>query len=244
MLFIFIILISTLISKAVSFYADKADNSGKARLRDSAKSGGLSNWMLLIRIGVISIGTLLAFAATGLPIDKMTLIIGSLGVGVGLGLQSVVNNLVSGIMLAFEKPFKIGDYIEIGDEAGRIKEIGIRSSKLSTSEGADIIIPNGDLLSKHVINWTLSNSQKRSELILKINSGKKLNEVKTVFLNIMDMNENIEKNPKPEVLMNHFSGSDAEYRLLYWTYIDQEDQVRSELIVAVEDELKKSGYRA
>ena len=240
-LFIFIIIISTLISKAISFYADKSDNSGKDRLRDSSKSGGLSNWMLLIRIGVISIGTLLAFAATGLPIDKMTIIIGSLGVGVGLGLQSVVNNLVSGVMLAFEKPFKIGDYIEVGEEAGRIKQIGIRSSKLSTSEGADIIIPNGDLLSKHVINWTLSNSQKRSELILKINSGKNLNDIRTVFLNIMEINENIEKNPKPEVLMNHFSGSDAEYRLLYWTYIDQEDQVRSELIVAVEDELKKAG---
>ena len=240
-LFIFIIIISTLISKAISFYADKSDNSGKDRLRDSSKSGGLSNWMLLIRIGVISIGTLLAFAATGLPIDKMTIIIGSLGVGVGLGLQSVVNNLVSGVMLAFEKPFKIGDYIEVGDEAGRIKQIGIRSSKLSTSEGADIIIPNGDLLSKHVINWTLSNSQKRSELILKLNSGKNLNDIRTVFLNIMEINENIEKNPKPEVLMNHFSGSDTEYRLLYWTYIDQEDQVRSELIVAVEDELKKAG---
>ena len=241
MLFIFILLVSTLISKTISFYADKDDNSGKARLRDSSKSGGLSNWMLLIRIGVISIGILLAFAATGIPIDKMTLIIGSLGVGVGLGLQSIVNNLVSGIMLAFEKPFKIGDYIEIDKESGRIKEIGIRSSKLSTSEGADIIIPNGDLLSKHVINWTLSNSQKRSELILKINCGKNLNEIRTVFLNIMEMNENIEKNPKPEVLMNHFSGSSAEFRLLYWTYIDQEDQVRSELIVAVEDELKKAG---
>ena len=241
MLFIFIIIISTLISKAISFYADKSDNSGKEKLRDSSKSGGLSNWMLLIRISVISIGTLLAFAATGLPVDKLTIIIGSLGVGVGLGLQSVVNNLVSGVMLAFEKPFKIGDYIEVGDEAGRIKQIGIRSSKLSTSEGADIIIPNGDLLSKHVINWTLSNSQKRSELILKLNSGKNLNDIRTVFLNIMEMNENIEKNPKPEVLMNHFSGSDAEYRLLYWTFIDQEDQVRSELIVAVEDELKKAG---
>lgn len=241
MLFIFIILISTLLSKAISFYADKADNSGKSRLRDSAKSGGLSNWMLLIRIGVISIGTLLAFAATGLPIDKITIIIGSLGVGVGLGLQSVVNNLVSGIILAFEKPFKIGDYIEIGDESGRIKEIGVRSSKLSTSEGADIIIPNGDMLSKHVINWTLSNSQKRSELVLKINCGKKLNEMRTVLLNIMYKNENIEKTPVPEVLMNHFSGSAAEYRMLYWTYIDQEDQVKSELIVAAEDELKKAG---
>lgn len=241
MLFIFIIFISAIISKAISFYADKADNSSKASLRDSSNSGGLSNWMLLIRIGVISIGTLLAFAATGLPIDKLTIIIGSLGVGIGLGMQSVVNNLVSGIMLAFEKPFKIGDYIEIGDEAGRIKEIGIRSSKLSTAEGADIIIPNGDLLSKHVINWTLRNSQKRSELILNINYGNKLNEIKTIFKNIMNRNENIEKYPEPEVLMHKFSGGTAEYRLLYWTYIDQEDQVKSELIVSVDEELKAAG---
>lgn len=241
MLFIFIIFISSIISKAISFYADKADNSAKASLRDSSKSGGLNNWMLLIRIGVISIGTLLAFAATGLPIDKLTIIIGSLGVGIGLGMQSVVNNLVSGIMLAFEKPFKIGDYIEIGDESGRIKEIGIRSSKLSTAEGADIIIPNGDLLSKHVINWTLRNSHKRSELILNIKYGDKLNEIKLIFKDIMDKNENIEKQPAPEVFMHKFSGGAAEYRLLYWTYIDQEDQVKSELIVAVEDELKKTG---
>ena len=144
-------------------------------------------------------------------------------------------------MLAFEKPFKIGDFIEVGGEAGKIKEIGIRSSKLSTAEGADIIIPNGDLLSKHVINWTLRNSQKRSELILKINYGDKLNEIRTVFQNIMDSNENIEKHPKPEVLMHQFSGSSAEYRLLYWTYIDMEENVKSELIVAIEDELKKAG---
>ena len=241
MLFLFIIFISTLISKAISFYADMMDNSGKTGFRDSEKSGGLSNWMLLIRIGVITAGILLAFAASGVPLDKMTIIIGSLGVGIGLGLQSIVSNLVSGIMLAFEKPFKIGDYIEVDKEAGRIKEIGIRSSKLSTSEGAVIIIPNGDLLSKHVVNWTLRNSQKRSELILKIKYGDKLNEIRNVFQNIMDINENIEKYPKPEVLMHQFSGSSAEYRLLYWTYIDQEDLVKSELIVAVEDELKKAG---
>jgi small-conductance mechanosensitive channel len=241
LLFVFIILLSTLISKAISFYADRNDNSGKASDKEASIASGLSNWMLLIRIGVISIGIILAFAATGLPIDKLTIIIGSLGVGIGLGLQSIVNNLVSGVMLAFEKPFKIGDYIELGDEAGRIKEIGIRSSKLTTADGADVIIPNGDLLSKHLINWTLRNSQKRSELILNINYGSKLNEIRTIFQSIMDRNERIEKNPPPVVLMNQFSIGTAEYRLLYWVHIDIENEVKSELIIAVEDELRNAG---
>jgi potassium efflux system protein len=240
-LFIFIILLSALISKAISFYADSTENSGKSLEGESSISGGLSNWMLLIRIGVISIGVLLAFAATGLPIDKLTLIIGSLGVGIGLGLQSVVNNLVSGIILAFEKPFKIGDYIEVSDEEGRIKEIGIRSSKLSTAEGADVIIPNGELLSKHVINWTLRDSRKRSELVLSINYDNKLIEVRDILQHIMESKEQIEKNPPPVVLMNQFSIGTAEYRMLYWTSIDIEEEVKSNLIIDVEAELKKAG---
>ncbi|MEZ4691258.1 MAG: mechanosensitive ion channel [Ignavibacteria bacterium] len=74
------------------------------------------------------------------------------------------------MLLAFEKPFQIGDFIDIGDNSGRIKEIGIRSSKISTSDGADIIIPNGDLLSKHVTNWTMRNTLRRSEMVLSFNS--------------------------------------------------------------------------
>ena len=241
LLFVFIILLSTLISKAISFYADRADNSGKSSAGESSIAEGLSNWMLLIRIGVISIGVILAFAATGLPIDKLTLIIGSLGVGIGLGLQSVVNNLVSGIILAFEKPFKIGDYIEVSDEEGRIKEIGIRSSKLSTAEGADVIIPNGELLSKHVINWTLRDSRKRSELVLSINYDNKLIEVRDILQRIMESKEQIEKSPPPVVLMNQFSIGKAEYRMLYWTSIDIEEEVKSDLIIDVEAELKKAG---
>jgi small-conductance mechanosensitive channel len=241
LLFVFIILLSTVISKAISFYADKNDNSGRASDKEASIASGLSNWMLLIRIGVISIGVILAFAATGLPIDKLTLIIGSLGVGIGLGLQSVVSNLVSGIILAFEKPFTIGDYIEVSDEEGRIKEIGIRSSKLSTADGADIIIPNGELLSKHVINWTLRDSRKRSELVLSINYDNKLIEVRDILQRIMDSKEQIEKNPPPVVMMNQFSIGTAEYRMLYWTSIDIEEEVKSDLIIDVEAELKKAG---
>jgi small-conductance mechanosensitive channel len=241
LLFVFIIILSTVISKTISFYADKADTSASLNADGTSKTSGLSNWMLLIRIAVISLGTLLAFAATGFPMDKMTIIIGSLGVGIGLGLQTIVNNLVSGILLAFEKPFKIGDYIEVSGEEGRVKEIGIRSSKLSTAEGADVIIPNGDLLSKHLTNWTMRNSLKRSELNLNIKYGSHLNEIKSTLEQIMQNNDRINKNPSPAVLLHQFGSGSAEYRLLYWTNIEWEDDVKSELIVAVEDELKKAG---
>lgn len=240
-LFFFIILISAIISKLISLFSDRFDNSENDKEGSISKAGGLSNWMLLIRIAVISIGTLFAFAATGIPIDKMTIIIGSLGVGIGLGLQSIVNNLVSGIILAFEKPFKIGDFIDVSGESGKIKEIGIRSSKISTMDGADIIIPNGDLLSKHVINWTLRNSLKRSELNLKIKYGSHLNDIISIFNNVMENNDQIEKYPKPEVLLHQFGSGSAEYKLLYWTHMEYADSVKSKLILSIDEELRKAG---
>ena len=93
--------------------------------------------LILIRLGILSAGILIAFAASGIPIDKLTIIIGALGVGIGFGLQNIVNNLVSGVILAFERPVQIGDAIEVGNRYGVIKEIGIRSGKIVTVEGSE-----------------------------------------------------------------------------------------------------------
>ena len=100
----------------------------------------------------------------GLPVDRITVILGALGVGIGLGLQSIVNNFVSGIILIFDRTLRIGDTVEIGDRKGRVKEISVRSSTLLTPEGAEVIIPNGDILSHNIVNWTLSNNNIRIEV--------------------------------------------------------------------------------
>ncbi|HRI84788.1 MAG TPA: mechanosensitive ion channel [Ignavibacteria bacterium] len=238
LIFIGIIMLSTILSKVISFFADKSDKSG---IGVGSVKGGLSNWMLLIRITVISGGVLLAFAASGFPMDKMAIVIGSLGVGIGFGLQTIFNNLISGILLAFEKPFRIGDQIEIAGQSGKIKEIGIRSSKISTPEGADLIIPNGDLLSKHVTNWTLRNMQKRSDMSLSFNYGSNLNELKKMFEDILNREEDISKFPQPEVLIKSFGGSSVEFRLLFWTDINNSDKVNSDLMFKIEEELRRSG---
>lgn len=237
LIFFFIIFLSTVISKIIAFFADLTDST---TIQKSGQKSGLSNWMLLIRIGVLTIGVLIAFAATGIPIDRITIIIGSLGIGIGLGLQAIVNNLVSGIILAFEKPFRLGDKIEVNDNTGRIKEIGIRSSKIFTSDGAVVIIPNGDMLSKVVTNWTLKDPNVRTELKLNFKFGTRLNEVKEILQNILDTNQDIHKNPEPLVLLDSFENGSSEYLLRYWTDIDKSHQIKSEVMLQIETALKKA----
>ena len=116
--------------------------------------------LLITRLLVLVGGYMLAIAASGLPIDKITILLGALGIGIGMGLQNIVNNFVSGIILIFDGSFKIGDEIEISGQAGKVKEIGLRASTLITADGADVIIPNGNILSQNISKLDI---YKRSE---------------------------------------------------------------------------------
>lgn len=124
----------------------------------------------LFRLLIFVVGFLIGFSILGLGMDKLTVIIGALSVGIGLGLQNIINNFVSGIILVFEKPFKVGDYIELADKKGQVLQIGIRSSTLMTDEGARVLIPNGDFLSGRMVNWTFSESDIRVNMLLNVNA--------------------------------------------------------------------------
>ena len=122
----------------------------------SAVSKKQHSRLLITRLLVLTGGYLLAIAATGMPLDKITILLGALGIGIGMGLQNVVNNFVSGIILIFDGSLQIGDEIEISGQAGKVKEIGLRASTLSTADGAEVIIPNGTFLSQNIVNWTFT----------------------------------------------------------------------------------------
>lgn len=132
----------------------------------------------IFRLLIVVVGFLIGISILGLGLDKLTVIIGALSVGIGLGLQNIINNFVSGIILVFEKPFKIGDYVELADKKGQVLEIGIRSSTLLTDQGARVIIPNGDLLSGRLVNWTFSDSDIRVNMQLSVEKGIELEEWK------------------------------------------------------------------
>lgn len=133
----------------------------------------------LIRLAIILIGFFIAISALGMSMDKLTVVIGALSVGIGLGMQNIINNFVSGIILVFDKPFRVGDTIELGDKKGRVKEIGIRASVLQSADGADVIIPNGDLLSGRLVNWTLTHEYGKSSFTLLVDKQADLDQVRS-----------------------------------------------------------------
>lgn len=211
--FIAVIWLSSVMSRIISYLYDVS--AEHANYITSLKKKNRTS-TLLIRIGVITIGFLLAVAASGFPMDKITIIISAFGIGIGFGLQNIVNNLVSGLILAFEKPIQIGDIIEVDTRSGTVKEIGIRSSKLATADGAEVIIPNGDLISHHVINWTLSNNNRRVELIISVVYGSDIEKVKTILQSILNKRDDIMKQPEPLVFLHNLSEKSVEFRVLFW----------------------------
>lgn len=132
----------------------------------------------LVRVVIFIVGFLLGIRILGLGVDKLTVIVGALSVGIGLGLQNIINNFVSGVILVFERPFKVGDYVELADKKGQVMQVGIRSSTLLTDQGSQVIIPNGDLLSGRLVNWTFEESDIRLNLQLTIVTERDIEEWK------------------------------------------------------------------
>jgi small-conductance mechanosensitive channel len=236
-IFFFVLIVSVIISKIVSFLTDE----NKTRKNDE-KSSSLGSWLLLIRIGIISSGIIIAFSTAGIPIDRLTVIIGALGVGIGFGLQTLVNNLVSGLIIAFEKPVNLDDIIEIGGQTGTMKSIGIRSSVVTTWDGADIIIPNGDLLSQHMTNWTMGSAKRRYEIKVGVAYGTDLKLAKSIINEVIDHTSLILKNPEPMIWATQFGDSSIDFVIKYWVpHFNYGNDVKSDLIMAIDEIFKVNG---
>jgi small-conductance mechanosensitive channel len=210
------------------------DNAGTPSEGGTASKGGLKNWILLVKLGVIIMGLFLAFAAAGVPLSKLVIIIGSLGVGIGFGLQNLVNNVISGVVLAFERPFEVHDLVEINTHLGRIKEIGMRSSKIENVDGSEMIVPNGDLLNTQIINWTHSHNNRRIEIAIGLDYGSDLGRIKGLLEAMLVELDEVRKTPAPSVLISDFKDSDIAIKVLCWVSVDGFLQSRSNVILAIE----------
>jgi small-conductance mechanosensitive channel len=238
-IFVAVIWLSSIISKIISYLYDVAGKH--ANDMDVLKKKSRTS-TLLIRIGVIAIGFFLAVAASGVPIDKITIIISAFGIGIGFGLQNIVNNLVSGLILAFEKPIQVGDVIEVDGRSGTIMDIGIRASKIATGDGAEVIIPNGDLISHHVINWTLSNNNRRVELIVGVAYGTNIEKVKGLLSGLLNNHEDVMTAPAPAVFVHNLSESSVDFRLLFWAAdIATWQALKSRVLADIYDTFNREG---
>jgi potassium efflux system protein len=187
---------------------------------------------------ILLIGFFVAVSALGYDMTKFTILAGAFGVGLGFGMQNIVNNFVSGLILLFERPVKVGDLIQMSDTTGVVKHIGIRASIIRTPNSAEIIIPNGNLISNQVTNWTLSNRQRGIEIKLAVGASAKPAEVIELLKKTAAGHKQITDNPPPEAFLIDFSADAFNYELHAWTNSAEEwVQVRSDLSVAIHDVL-------
>ena len=200
-----------------------------------------SSKVALIRLIIIILGLLLGLAASGLPMDRLTVVLGALGVGIGLGMQNIVNNFVSGIILIFERPFRIGDFVELADKKGRVKDIGIRSSKLLTQQGSEVIIPNGDLLSGRLVNWTLSHDYVKTELLFKVPSDTNLEQLKQIIEEQVAKTEHAMPKLPVEILVNTIAAGNIELKVMAWVEsIYAEPHFKSELMTGLVQKMNEA----
>ena len=194
------------------------------------------------RWSIFIVGAVLALAALGIEMSQITLLAGALSVGIGFGLQNVINNFVSGLILIVERPIGVGDVIEWGSQSGTVTRIGIRSSTVRTSQGAEILVPNGDLASKEVVNWTRSDRQRRYDIDVGVATGSEPERVMGLLYEAAEEVPEIMKNPPPRVVFKGIGDTSLNFTLLAWVAsVDQGFQAQNALRVAMLRKLERAG---
>jgi len=196
----------------------------------------------LLHYAVLVVGFLLAIAALGVDLNKVTILAGAFGVGLGFGLQGVVNNFVSGLIVLLERPMQVGDVIQMGDVSGQVRRIGIRSSTLQTAEGAEIILPNASLVAEKVTNWTLSAQARRIDVPVNVAYGTPPQKVLELLRGVAGAHPDVLATPVPEALFLAFADSALKFELRAWTArLDRWLLIKSDLNVAVYAALQGAG---
>ena len=188
----------------------------------------------VLNYAILVVGFFLAVAAMGIDMTRFTILAGAFGVGLGFGLQNIFNNFVSGLIVLFERPVKVGDSIQMSEASGTVKRIGIRASVISAGNGSDIIVPNGKLISESVTNWTLLSGRRGMAIKVGVAYGTDPARVIELLKGVADAHEMVASDPRPEALMTEFGADSLNFELRAWTYHNKEwEQVRSDLAIAV-----------
>ncbi|ANH69179.1 mechanosensitive ion channel family protein [Mitsuaria sp. 7] len=167
--------------------------------------------------GVLLLGLLVALSAAGFKVSQLALVFGALSVGIGFGLQGVVNNFVSGLVLMFERPIQPGDMVDAAGTSGTVREIGLRATILRTFDGADVVVPNGLLLSGNLTNWTMFDRSRRIEIPVNVAYGSDPAQVLSVLGAAARETPGVAVSPPPVVLMSSYADSALNFVVRVWT---------------------------
>ncbi|QKY01478.1 mechanosensitive ion channel [Janthinobacterium lividum] len=192
--------------------------------------------------GVLILGLLVALSAAGFKVSQLMLVFGALGVGIGFGLQNVVNNFVSGVVLMFERPIQPGDVVDAAGISGTVREIRLRATTIRTFDGADSVVPNGLLLSGNLTNWTMFDRSRRFEVAVGVAYGAEPAQVIAILTATAGATPGVVADPPLVVLMTGYGESALNFVVRAWTNdVSHWMHVRGELLQRVLAALQAAG---
>jgi small-conductance mechanosensitive channel len=188
----------------------------------------------LAHYAILFVGFVVALTFLGVDLTKVTILVGAFGVGMGFGLQTVVNNFASGLILLFERPIRVGDVVQVGDIQGEVRHIGIRASTVRTWKGADVFVPNAQLVTEKVTNWTYTDRRLRIDLRIAAAAASDPSRVKELVCGIARSHPDVLPEPPPAAFSVGFGDSGLTFDLRVWTNrFERSDAIRSELAETV-----------
>ncbi|MEO1236090.1 MAG: mechanosensitive ion channel domain-containing protein [Planctomycetota bacterium] len=173
----------------------------------------------IVFYGLTVVVFFIALPIAGIPMTIFTVLGGGVAIGVGLGAQNLFNNLISGFILMFERPIRLGDIVEVGDQEGRIEDIGNRCTRIRRFDGVDVLVPNSSLLQQPVVNWTLKDADVRGSVTVGVAYGSPVETVRDLIDQAAREHERILKEPSPEVLFIDFADNSLNFQVYFWTSV-------------------------
>jgi len=234
--FIVILSVSFILTSIISFVFD-----GGALKVIKLPKGVPAAISLVIRYFIIAFGFILALSSLGIDLSKFNLMAGALGLGIGFGLQTIISNFVSGLILVFERPILVGDTVEVNNLLGTVSNIGVRASNIRTFDGAEVVVPNNNLIANDLINWTLSDNVKRVEILIGTTYGSDPNKILEVLVEAANECDYTLKNPPPNALFSEFGDSSLNFKLRFWVHYEKGLQAKSDVSIGVYNKFEELG---
>jgi len=196
----------------------------------------------IFRYLILVIGFIIVLQTVGIDLSTLTILAGALGVGIGFGLQNITNNFVSGIIILFERPIKVGDRIEVGSIRGDVVRISMRATTIVTNDNISIIVPNSEFISSTVINWSHIDRNVRLNFPVFVSYKADPEVVRKTLLEVADGNSGVLKDPKSDVLIDKFGDNSISFNLRVWTreYINRPGVLRSQLYYEILKKFKQN----
>jgi small-conductance mechanosensitive channel len=211
-------------------------------LRASGLEAGVQESVLALSTYVVwAVGLLVALRTLGLNATSMAVAFGALGVGLGFGLQAIFNNFISGLILLFERPIRVGDAVEVGGTWGVVKKINVRSTLVQTYDNATLIIPNSEFISSQVTNWSFKDQRLRRMVKVGVAYGSDVELVRRTLAEIAAENAHVLSFPRPDVIFSDFGDSALIFTLRFWTTIDRTPGVESAIRFAIDRRFREHG---